>query len=294
MMRLKGVSIALSLLLAVQMLVVSCKDDPGVDSYYTQSREYAADYLKNRDQYSEYLKILSRARGEHELRLVDMLGTCGSYTVFAPTNAAIEQYLMSKGLTSVDELTTQDCDTIALNSIIEMEYFTTDISEGEYPKSNMLERVVKLTCDTIWDEVNQDSILNLYVNNTAMIVHADDSVANGVVHTVNSVVGAPNDLIGSLILKDENCTIYADALRATGLLDTLQEHYVDTTYVWHSDQDRIDSCTWTKDAMCVHTAVEYDNVAYPQKRYFNYTVFICPDDVLRTKYGIESMEGLEA
>lgn len=39
---------------------------------------------------------------------------------------------------------------------------------------------------------------------------------------------------------------------------------------------------------------EYDNVAYPAKRYFNYTVFLCPDSILKEKYGIETMDDLRA
>src|SRR5574344_2147179 len=105
-MKLSGIkfwAMALFMISAIQVAVVSCKDDPGVENYYTQSREYAADYLKNRSQYSEYLKILERARGEYDLRLVDMLGTYGSYTVFAPTNDAVDKYLLSRGLSSADE-----------------------------------------------------------------------------------------------------------------------------------------------------------------------------------------------
>ena len=76
---------ALCVACAMQIAVVSCSDDPGVQNYYTQTKEYAASYLQNREQYSEYLKILERARGEYNLRLVDMLGTYGSYTVFGET-----------------------------------------------------------------------------------------------------------------------------------------------------------------------------------------------------------------
>ena len=64
-MKLSGIkfwAVALFVVASIQVAVVSCSDDPGVENYYTQSREYAADYLKNREQYSEYLKILERAR----------------------------------------------------------------------------------------------------------------------------------------------------------------------------------------------------------------------------------------
>ena len=143
--------VSLLLISALQVAFVSCSDDPGVDSYYTQTREYASSYLQNRGQFSKYLQILRRATGERgDLRLVDMLGTYGTYTVFAPTNDAIDEYLASKGVTSVDSLTKEDCDTIALNSIIERAYFTTDNCQDM--QSNMLER--KLTFKTtLWPMV---------------------------------------------------------------------------------------------------------------------------------------------
>ena len=289
-------ALVLCVVSAMQIAVVSCSDDPGVENYYTQSKEYASSYLQNREQYSEYLKILDRARGEYNLRLVDMLGTYGSYTVFAPTNEAVAKYLAERGLSSVDELSVADCDTIALNSIIETAYFTTDINEGPYPKSNMLEHILSVKSFTEWDAQKQDSVLTMYINQASLVIHADDSVANGVVHTVSTIVGSPNDLIGAVILQDSICSLYAKAFQVTGIMDTLQDHYVDDTYGWANDKDRIDSCTWTNDKMLVITADgnEYDNVAYPAKRYFNYTVFLCPDSILEQKYGIKTLDDLRS
>lgn len=301
-MKLSGIkfwAIALFMISAIQVAVVSCKDDPGVENYYTQSREYAADYLKNRSQYSEYLKILERARGEYDLRLVDMLGTYGSYTVFAPTNDAVDKYLLSRGLSSVDDLTREDCDTIALNSIIEAAYFTTDVNQGQYGKNNMLDHIVSVTSEMVWSEEKMDSVLAMHINGDALVTHADDSVSNGVVHTVNNVVGSPNLLLSDIIAKDSVCTLYSAAFAATGILDTIRDHYIDPTYGWASDKDRIDSCTWTNSKLCIPTAKqldgsggEYDNVAYPAKRVFNYTVFMCPDSVLEKKYGIKTLDDL--
>ena len=283
-------------LTALQVAVVSCSDDPGVENYYTQSREYASSYLQNRSQFSEYLKILEKARGEYNLHLVDMLGTYGDYTVFAPTNEAVEKYLAERGLSSVDELTVEDCDTIALNSIIEAAYFSTDVNEGPYPKSNMLEHILSVNSYQEWDAQKKDSVLAMYINHNSLVIHADDSVANGVVHTVSTVVGSPNDLIGAVILKDSTCLLYGQALRVTGIIDTLQDHYVDETYGWRTDKDRIDSCTWTNPSLLILTASgnERDNVAYPVKRYFNFSCFLCPDSILEEKYGIKTLDDLRA
>ena len=100
-----------------------------------------------------------------------------------------------------------------------------------------------------------------------------------------------------LLEKDQSIAIYTEALNATGIMDTLSI-YVDMTYTWATEQDRIDSCTWTNDKLCIPTAKdangaggEYDNVAYPEKRYYNWTVFMCPDSVLEQKYGVTKVLG---
>lgn len=280
--------VALLFVSAMQVAFVSCSDDPGVDNYYTQTREYASSYLQSRDQFSKYVQILKRATGERgDLRLADMLNTYGTYTVFAPTNDAVDEYLASKGLTSVDSLTKEDCDTIALNSIIERAYFTTDNCEDM--QSNMLERKLTFKFLNEYDEELQDSVPVTYIN-SAIVTHENDSVANGVVHTVSSIVDSYNGMVSTLFSEDTTCTLYAQAFELTHLTDSLQKNE-DDTYGWGSERDRIDSCTWTNDKLCVHTASEYDNVAYPEKRYYNFTVFMCQDEVLKEKYGIEKVTG---
>lgn len=292
-MKYKFLAAVLFVISAIQVSLVSCNDDPGVENYYTQMRQYASDYLTSREQFSEYVQILQRATGERgDLRLVDLLGTYGSYTVFAPTNDAVHEYLHAHGMKSIDELSKEDCDTIALNSIIEKAFFTTDYSNGQYPKSNMLEHIMSVKSVTEWSEAKNDSVLAMYVNQTALITHPDDSVGNGVVHTVGSIVNSSNNLLPSVIEKDSTCKIYYAALEATHVKDLL-EVYVDTTYGWATDRDRIDSCTWSNDKLCIHTAVEYDNVAYPEKRYFNFTMFCVQDSVLGEKYGVTDLPGLD-
>ena len=281
---------AVALLATVQLGMVSCSDDPGIDNYYTNKKEYAIDYLKNRSQYSEYLEILKRATGErNDLRFYDLLATYGSYTIFAPTNEAVEIYLASKGYKSVDELPKAECDTIALNSIIEMAFFTTDYSNDVYPKANMLEHTMRIDSLSTLDEYGEPQ-LHLLINKDASLIHYDDSVCNGVVHTVDKVVCTSNDLLNMVIEKDSTISLYNEALVTTHLNDSLTK-YLDPTYGFATERDRIDSCTWTNDKLCIFTAAEYDNVAYPEKRYFNFTAFMVKDEVLKQKYGITKLKG---
>jgi len=283
---------AVALITALQFSFVSCSDDPGLDNYYTTTKEYASDYLINRSQYSQFVQILQRATGERDdLRLVDMLGTYGSYTVFAPTNDAVDKYLAGRGFSSVDELSKEDCDTIALNSIIEQAYFTTDYSNTQYPKANMLEHIMSISCDSLVKD--GEVYLKLMINKTSQLVHADDSVCNGVVHTVDLVVNTSNDLLPTVMRADSAISIYNEALSVTKISDSL-EVYMDESYGFASNKDRIDSCTWTNDKLCIFTAQEYDNVAYPEKRYYNFTAFMVPDSILAEKYGITNLDGLRA
>lgn len=287
----KYLTLAVMLLAALQFSLVSCSDKDelgeGNDSYYTASKEYAADFLRNRPQYSMYVQVLERATGpKNNLKLMNLLGTYGSVTVFAPTNDVVSKFLASRGVTSVAELPKDECDTLALNSIIEQAYFTTDQSTGQYSQTNMLDRDMGISSDTL--RVNGKPVYDakgnaqfaLYINNSAVITHADDSVSNGVVHTVGSVVSTSSDMLPTIISQDENCRIFAAMLNETKVAN-LMFAYLDRTYTIGSD-----SIDWTNPSLVVPTAVEYDNVAYPEYRYFKFTAFVPTDDVFMNKYGI--------
>lgn len=288
----KSIAVALFFALATPFFLVSCNDKMEEDSYYTTVKEYAADYLSNREQFSQYIEILKRATGERgDLRLYDMLATYGQYTVFAPTNDVVNKYLAERHMSSVAELSKEDCDTIALNSIIEASYFTTDYSNAEYPKANMLEHIMSINADSLVDPATGDVKLQLKINKTSLLTHYDDSVCNGVVHTVGDIVTTSNDMLPQVMKQDTLISIFNDALHATGI-DELLLAYVDESYGFATNQDRLDSCTWKNDKLCIHTAQEYDNVAYPEKRYYNFTVFAVKNQILRDKYGVTDVDGL--
>lgn len=278
---------ALTCIATVQLGLVSCSDDPGVENYYTSTSQYATDFLKDNAHFSQYVQILERATGEKgTLRLLELLGTYGSYTVFAPTNDAIDMFLASKGVNSVAELSKEDCDTVALNSIIEHAYFTTDKSDGQYDEPNMLDQYLSII--TREDSVSNPGYVTFAMSvNDANIITADDSVTNGVVHTIDRVIMTSNQFVSEFLDDDPNCSLYSQALKTTGVAKLLTE-FKDANYSVGSD-----SVDWTNDALVMPTASEYDNVAYPETRYYRFTMFVCPDSVLEEKYGITTLQQLE-
>ena len=112
---------------------------------------------------------------------------------------------------------------------------------------------------------------------------------SNVVKVTTKTIVSENSL-KAVMMRDNAISLYNEALGVTGIMDSLTT-YLDETYKWASDKDRIDSCTWTNDRLCIHTSSEYDNVAYPEKRYFNHTMFACPDAVLKDKYGVVKVLG---
>ena len=158
----------------------SCSDEPDAENYYTFTGEMVSDYLDNRpEQFSDFTKVLQRSG------LYGMMATYGTYTCLAPTNEAMAQYLKERGFSSVEELTKEECDTLSWNHIIAETYFTTDLSDGKIPTANMNERFLTFSCDS--DAVEGGNVM-YYVNMASKLVVRDDSVENGVVHTLNRVI----------------------------------------------------------------------------------------------------------
>jgi hypothetical protein len=72
------------------------------------------------------------------------------------------------------------------------------------------------------------------------MVEYDDSVTNGVVHIVNSLIQPTSDLLPDLIANDSTITLFAQALKMTGMADSLRED-MDLNYKWGTDQKSLDS-----------------------------------------------------
>ncbi len=264
---------------AMQMAFVSCSDEPDSEYIYSFQGEMAKDYLDNRtDKFSEFITVLQRAK------VYDLLGTYGSYTLFAPTNTAFENYLSSRGLSSVAELTDKDCDTIAYTHIVKQEFFTTDFPNGTYPASNMLDRYLTITGVADSVSVPGEVVLQFYINNLSRLEVYDDSVRNGVVHVVDKVISSSNDVVADMLYKDSTATIFFEALHATKL-DLLMTEYKDESYPM-PDPDSVDI------GIAVKTATEYDIVYYPKVRYYKYTAFVEQDSVYN-KYGIYNLDDLK-
>lgn len=251
----------------------SCKDEMSDEFYYSFTGEMMSQYLTSHDSLSTFAIVVNKSG------LMEQLSAYGHYTCFAPTNDAMEAWMSSKGIKSVDDLSTADCDTIARTHLVNVMYTTFEMIDGVLATQNMNRRPIELTHTN--DEAG-NSVVEL--NHTAHILfhHANDSVENGIVHQINGVLESSSSMLPRLIALNENVRIYSEALDATGISNIINERgYKDDEYT--STGLFYDYITGSN----IHEAA-----TPPDDKIYGWTAFVVPDAVLAEKYGVTDLKGL--
>ena len=263
-------------------------DDDVPENYYASTKLTAAEFLEERPElFSEFIGILKRTPYFSMLSTYGTYSSAGllQYTLFAPTNEGIERYLKKMGYASIDQIPTETCDTLARTHIIKKgAFFTTDIGEGALPELNMDDAYIVLSSDS---DVTNNNKLVYYINKNSRVVERDDSVTNGVVHVINNTIASSSMLLADKIEEDPALTLFSQALRLTGMADSLTK-YIDESYT--CEDDSVYTGTMER---CTSGSALYTRTFWVGKRYFKYTAFVEPDSVFH-RYGINNMEDLKA
>ena len=268
----KRLSIFIFLFLNI-LIFNSCKEDIDESNLYTFTGETIEDYLENRaEQYSSFNYILKRIGYDK------ILAGYGTYTCFAPNNEAVQRYVDSlyndmsnkdlprNGMVGpgLEGLTDSLCEDIALFHLLGTEVMSVYMGNGMTVKT-MLGREITTSFDTIAKCVA--------INRDAMILKEgiDKDLENGVLHEISHVITRSNQLIaGEMEAHSDIYTVFSNALKATGLADTLTE----TSHPFGT--------------------VEKSYGFYvPEKCEMGYTIFAETDDVLKEK-GIVDVETMAA
>lgn len=272
------------LLIAVALvtnMAVSCNEEDLPDNYYTATEMTAAGFLQNDPaRFSEFTRILQRAN------FLSTLATYGEYTLYAPTNEAVNNYLSANNYGSVEDIPQNVCDTIARTHIVKGGvYFTADISDGTLPLLNMDDRNITITCDS---DVNNNNAIIYYVNKSAKMIERDDSVTNGVVHTIDHLLVSTSMLLPDLIKQDTTSTIFASALALTGV--ELNMRKVED-YSYTIGRDSVEE--GLPEVFFGSEGEKWTKVKFVERRYFKYTAFVETDETFE-KAGIYNINDLIA
>jgi len=278
----KGLGKLLSASAICAVLCASCVDEQAPGTYYTFEGNTVASFLEdNSDEFSSFIEVLKKAKLWGELQ------TYGTFTCFAPTNAAIDEFIQSKNFLSLEDLLENHvpyCDTLSWTHLIRQTYYLNDMGEGALPQTNLNDRFLTVSFDSTTQDGDRTRLVYC-INKNSHIIEADDTVENGVVHIIDHTVSFGGDYIFDVIQDNPEVSIFAEALRLVGLEDSLKVWYDETYFV---GEDSVD----TPISIEVYEGGFYD-VTWWEKKKTCFTFLVEPDTVYY-KYGIRNVNDLAA
>lgn len=266
----------------------SCSDDIPEDALGIKKGIMMAEFLRENSQFSEFYSIIKKARTadlSSSARFEEVLSCWGRYTCFAPTNAAVQNYLAKKGLSSVDQLSPEACDTIVrFHLISDNVYYTSDIynmTGNQLKTANLLKSYLTYNIVQV-SEGGSVVASTLRLNAIANVnyLNCNDTVENGVVHEIDALLEAPNTSAERLV-NDKSFKLFYQAFDACGLLDTLK---CDKDRSW---DEKYDSYQPTS----IYSGAQWDYCLVPDTKLYGFTVFMVSDGDLARK-GLNTISAL--
>lgn len=285
--------------LCAACMMTGCQENTDVSNRYV-FREYTIlDYLEQHaDTYGQYVKLLHQVPMSRVSRtsVAQILSARGNYTVFAPTDGAVQAYLDTLAARNVisqaswsgfRDSTTLDSirKVIVYNSIIDggddlRAYATQDFpadNMAELPLANMYDR--KLIVEYPADGTVRINGAPIHETNR------DIPAINGIIHCATAVVAPSNNTLGYLlnaIVSGRQRGYYVAAMlaKAAGMLDTLSK-YRDDVYEDLYERGIVKDFAHT-------SGIGYTYGAVPEHRYYGYTFFAETDDFWQAEIGKEA------
>jgi len=179
--------------------VIATSDDVLMGTYFEEHAET----------FSSFYELLEKSN------TISFLKAYGTYTCFAPTNEAISNYLLEQGKSSLDDFSPEELKTLVRYHVIIDTINSTRFTDGKLPTPTMYGQY--LTARAYFEEGHTVYKINKY----AEVENLDIRVANGIIHSVKSVLEPVVISSAGLIDANPELTIFAEALKQTGLYDTL-------------------------------------------------------------------------
>ena len=282
----------LTFVAVLTLAIVNCTENIDESNRYVFKERTIMDYLKQHEEFSEYVKLLYEVPASEisQTTVGQLLTARGHYTVFAPTNEAIQTYLGSlydKKLISEPSWSGFPNDT-KLDSIRKLIVYNSVIDSGDngecyetinFPTTQNAEILQPNMYDwkpTVSYGQNSEDI---YVNGSPLDrVCRDIPAINGVVHKVGAVVVSNTNTLGIFIdrtveEKVEGFYVASLLAKAVGLKDTLSV-YEDREYTRCYNEGKILDRRGTA----------------PRHRYIGFTYFAETDDFWSREIGKPALE----
>jgi uncharacterized surface protein with fasciclin (FAS1) repeats len=165
------------------------------------------------DRYPEQFSLLKQ--------IIDRSGTSGflaaygKYTLFAPDNAAVTEWLKSKGKASVADLTVEELKGVITYHLLPDTIATNKFTDGKLPQITLYGQYLQTGA------VNQGGVSSFIVNKTAKLTKSNIKVGNGIIHVLDHVLLPATLTLAQSIENNPRYTYFTQALKETGFYDSL-------------------------------------------------------------------------
>jgi uncharacterized surface protein with fasciclin (FAS1) repeats len=165
------------------------------------------------DRYPEQFSLLKQ--------IIDRSGTSGflaaygKYTLFAPDNAAVTEWLKSKGKASVADLTIEELKGVITYHLLPDTIATNKFTDGKLPQITLYGQYLQTGA------VNQGGVSSFIVNKTAKLTKSNIKVGNGIIHVLDHVLLPATLTLAQSIENNPRYTYFTQALKETGFYDSL-------------------------------------------------------------------------
>lgn len=204
---------ALLIMVSVLLLSTSCDDDLDKGVYKTSNTQMIDEYMDDSDnQLDKFLAIIDKAdfRG--------MLHAFGTYTVFTPTNDAVDNYFKSENAVapSIEALTMlQAQEIIKLHTIVDT-LSTQDFVDGRLPAASISRIFLTTRLTSVGSDVYH------IVNRQARLMRGNIKLGNGYIHKIDNMLLPPNYTVGETLMQlPDEFSLFKEVVRRTKYNETL-------------------------------------------------------------------------
>ena len=188
--------------------LTSCEKDDNNDDNMVDTPKSIAAIASADPQFSILVEALTKAD------LATTLSQAGTYTVFAPTNAAFTALFTQLGVSGIDQLSGDALRPILLYHVLGSKAVSTGLSSGYVSTLSPAVggRFVSLKVDVA---------SGVKLNSATNVTSADIQASNGVIHVIDKVLLPPT--VADLAVANSSFTTLVSALSGAGLVPALSD-----------------------------------------------------------------------
>lgn len=259
--------------LILLMILFGCVQEPVLWTVNSQE-QVITDYIANNpDQYSEFGKLIEGAG------LNSLLRVRGPFTLFLPTNEAMQNYYQEKN-TSFEQLQVEDMKNMVYNHLVLNGIQSGDFLLGAIRDTNALG-------DYLVTEFQGSDVI---INKQSKITDRDIRTANGFIHQMDKVIDVITINVFDQLKSDPDYSLFTQGLELSGLKDTLSlissvygktngvDQYMRTRFTILAVTDKVyaDSLGVTNiDQLIAHFTNSRDSITYRSNPFYRYMEYHC-------------------